>query len=118
MAGVGPSTSFRISPVDRRCRKIDPAVLAAAEQIIPRAVSHGMELLGDLAVIANFLEEAAAVFSRKTSVQPVVTILSGQPVYYRLKLSRMKPGVQTPPPRTANRKECRLARRSSSRDLA
>ncbi len=70
MAGVGPSTSFRISPVDRRGRKIDPTVLAAAEEIIPRAVSHGLKLLGDLAVIANLLEEAAAVVSRRLQSNP------------------------------------------------
>jgi hypothetical protein len=65
MAGAVPSSSFRISPVDRLGRKIDPAVLAAAEEILPRAVAHGTKLLGDLAVIANLLEETAAVVSRR-----------------------------------------------------
>src|SRR5690349_19930433 len=80
MAGVGPSTSFRISPVDRRGRKIDPAVLAAAEEIIPRAVAHGMKLLGDLAVIANLLEETAAVVSRRFQSNP--SLIHNLPGYH------------------------------------
>src|SRR5689334_7536414 len=74
MAGAAPSTSLRISPVDRLGRKIDPAVLAAAEEIIPRAVAHGMKLLGDLAVIANLLEEAAAVVSRRLQTDPSLIV--------------------------------------------
>jgi hypothetical protein len=70
MAGAVPSSSFRVSPVDRLGRKIDPAVLAAAEEILPRAVAHDMKLLGDLAVIANLLEEAAAVVSRRLQSDP------------------------------------------------
>ena len=70
MAGPGPSSSFRISPVDRLGRKIDPAVLAAAEEILPRAVAHGMKLLGDLAVIVNLLQEAAAIVSRRLQSNP------------------------------------------------
>jgi len=70
MAGAVPSSSLRISPVDRRGRKIDPAVLAAAEEILPRAVAHGTKLLGDLAVIANLLEETAAVVSRRLQSDP------------------------------------------------
>lgn len=70
MAGAGPSSSFRIGAVDRLGRKIDPALLAAAEEIFPRAVAHGMKLLGDLAVIANLLEETAAVVSRRLQSDP------------------------------------------------
>jgi DNA-directed RNA polymerase specialized sigma24 family protein len=70
MAGAVPSGSFRIGPVDRLGRRIDPAVLAAAEEILPRAVAHGVKLLGDLAVIANLLEEAAAVVSRRLHSDP------------------------------------------------
>ncbi len=70
MAGAVPSSSFRISPVDRLGRKIDPAVLAACKEILPRAVAHGIKVLGDLAVIANLLEEAAAVVSRKLQSDP------------------------------------------------
>ena len=70
MAGAVPSSSFRISSVDRLGRRIDPAVLTAAEEILPRAVAHGVKLLGDLAVIANLLEEAAAVVSRKLQSDP------------------------------------------------
>jgi hypothetical protein len=74
MAGAGPSSSFRISPIDRLGRKIDPAVLAASEEILPRAVAHGMKVLGDLAVIANLLEEAAAVVSRRLQSDPSLTL--------------------------------------------
>jgi len=69
MAGAVPSGSFRISPVDRLGRRIDPAVLAAAEEISRRAVAHGMKLLGDLAVIANLLEEAGAIVTRRLRSQ-------------------------------------------------
>ena len=74
MAGAGPSSSFRISPIDRLGRKIDPAVLAASEEILPRAVAHGMKVLGDLAVIATLLEEAAAVVSRRLQSDPSLTL--------------------------------------------
>lgn len=69
MAGAVPSGSFRISPVDRLGRRIDPAVLAAAEEIGPMAVAYGMKLLGDPAVIANLLEEAAVIVSRRLQLQ-------------------------------------------------
>jgi DNA-directed RNA polymerase specialized sigma24 family protein len=69
MAGPVPSGSFRISPVDRLGRRIDPAVLAVAEEIRPVAVAHGLKLLGDPAVVANLLEEAAAIVSRRLESQ-------------------------------------------------
>ena len=65
MAGAVPSGSFRISPVDRLGRRIDPAVLAIAEEILPVAVAQGLKLLGDPAVVANLWEEAAAITSQR-----------------------------------------------------
>jgi DNA-directed RNA polymerase specialized sigma24 family protein len=65
MAGPAPGGFFRISPVDRFGRRIDPVVRAAAEEILPRAVAHGSELLDDLAVMTNLLEESAAIVSRR-----------------------------------------------------
>jgi DNA-directed RNA polymerase specialized sigma24 family protein len=59
------STNFRrLNSVDRHGRQINPAVLAAAEAVFPRALEHGMNLLGDPAVVANTLEEVAAIVSR------------------------------------------------------
>jgi hypothetical protein len=57
----------RLNPVDRLGRTIDPEVLAAAEEIFPRALEHGLKLLGDSAVIANALEEVAAAVTRVVS---------------------------------------------------
>ena len=62
-SGVSPS-SFRLNSVDRHGRQIDPAVLAAAEAVFPRALEHGVNLLGDSAVVANTLEEVAATVSQ------------------------------------------------------
>jgi len=64
MAAKGTPHSFRLNAVDRHGRNIDPTVLAAAEEVFPRALNHGLKLLGDAAVIANALEEVAAVVSR------------------------------------------------------
>jgi DNA-directed RNA polymerase specialized sigma24 family protein len=64
MAAESSSSLFRLNAVDRRGRKIDPAVLAAAEGIYSRALEHGVKLLGDPAVVATALEEVAAVVSR------------------------------------------------------
>lgn len=61
-SGASPS-SFRLNSVDRHGRRIDPAVLAAAESVFPRALEHGVNLLGDSAVVANTLEEVAATVS-------------------------------------------------------
>src|SRR5260370_38873119 len=65
MAGAVSSGSFRISPVDRLGRRIDPVVIAAAEEILPLADAHGSELLHYLAVLANLLEDSAATVSRR-----------------------------------------------------
>ncbi len=62
-SGASPS-SFRLNSVDRHGRQIDPAVLAAAEAVFPRALEHGVNLLGDSAVVANTLEEVAATVSQ------------------------------------------------------
>jgi DNA-directed RNA polymerase specialized sigma24 family protein len=62
-SGASPSSS-RLNSVDRHGRQIDPAVLAAAEAVFPRALEHGVNLLGDPAVVANTLEEVAATVSR------------------------------------------------------
>jgi DNA-directed RNA polymerase specialized sigma24 family protein len=55
---------FLISPVDRLGRKIDPVVLAAAEEIGRRAVEYGEELLRDPALATSLLEESAALATR------------------------------------------------------
>lgn len=62
-SGASPS-SFRLHSIDRQGRQIDPAVLAAAEAIFPRALAYGVNLLGDPAVVANTLEEVAATVSQ------------------------------------------------------
>src|SRR6266513_254209 len=61
--GASPS-SFRLNSVDRHGRRVDPAVLAAAESVFPRALEYGTNLLGDPAVVANTLEEVAATVSQ------------------------------------------------------
>ena len=61
--GASPS-SLRLNSVDRHGRQIDPAVLAAAETVFPRALEYGSNLLGDPAVVANTLEEVAATVSQ------------------------------------------------------
>ncbi len=63
MAAEGRSL-FRLNAVDRRGRKIEPAVLEAAEGIYSRALEHGLRLLGDPAVVTTALEEVAAIVSR------------------------------------------------------
>jgi DNA-directed RNA polymerase specialized sigma24 family protein len=45
-------------------RTIDPPVLAAAEEIAPRAVQYGERLLRDPALATTLLEESAATVSR------------------------------------------------------
>ena len=62
-SGPAPS-SFRLNSVDRDGRQIDPAVLAAAETVFPRALEYGTNLLGDTAVVTNALEEIAATVSQ------------------------------------------------------
>jgi len=64
MAAEGSRSLVRVNAVDRRGRKIEPAVLAAAEKVFHRALEHGLKLLSDPAVVANALEEVAATVSR------------------------------------------------------
>jgi len=56
--------AFRLSPVDRLGRTIDPAVLTAAEEIGERAVGHAEKILVDPALATDLLEESAAAVSR------------------------------------------------------
>ncbi len=58
---------LRVNSVDRRGRRIDPAVLNAAEEIRRRALRHAERQLIDPAVAATLLEEAAATVSRAMS---------------------------------------------------
>ena len=57
----------RVNSVDRLGRRIDPAVLNAAEEIGRRALRHAERQLIDPAVAATLLEEAAATVSRAMS---------------------------------------------------
>src|SRR6266478_2592748 len=61
--GASPS-SYRLNSVDRHGRRIDSAVLAAAESVFPRALEYGTNLLCDSAVVTNTLEEVAATVSQ------------------------------------------------------
>lgn len=63
MASHSSPNLFRLNSVDRHGRKIDLAVLAAAEEVFPRALEHGLNMFCDPAVIANVLEEVAAEVS-------------------------------------------------------
>ena len=60
-----------VNPVDRRGRRISPAVLRAAEEIGRRALRHAERQLIDPAVAASLLEEAAATVSRAMSAKAV-----------------------------------------------
>ncbi|HTU47933.1 MAG TPA: hypothetical protein VMF91_22940 [Bryobacteraceae bacterium] len=67
--GDGPPRVSRLNSVDRRGRQIGPKVLAAAEAVFERALNHGMDTLGDPAVVANTLEEIAATVSKQLAVR-------------------------------------------------
>ncbi|HWR14737.1 MAG TPA: hypothetical protein VN577_07900 [Terriglobales bacterium] len=69
MAAEGSRSLFRLNAVDRRGRKIDPAVLEAAERIYSEALEYGRKLLGDPAVVTNVLEEVAASVSLTARVK-------------------------------------------------
>ena len=60
-----PDGGVRISPVDRRGRRIAPSVLNAAEAIASRAIGYAERFRIDAAVASNVLEEAAARVSRQ-----------------------------------------------------
>jgi DNA-directed RNA polymerase specialized sigma24 family protein len=71
------SPAFLLNEVDRFGRHIDPAVLSAAKEIGPRAVSYAERLLADPALAISFFEQAAATVSealevKKSSGAPVV----------------------------------------------
>ena len=94
MAGAVSSGTFRISSVDRFGRRIDPVVRSAAEEILPRAVAHGSELLDDLAVMTNLLEESAAIVSRRLRShecsQPIRKVRAYLYVCFLRKVNRFK----------------------------
>ena len=78
MAAEGSRSLFRLNAVDRRGRKIDPAVLEAAEIIYSDALEYGRKLLGDPAVVTNALEEVAASVSLTARVQNPTSPLRGR----------------------------------------
>ena len=53
-------------------------MLAAAEGIYPKALEHGLKLLGDPAVVTTALEEVAAMVSRVVAKDP-----PGEPIQIR-----------------------------------
>jgi hypothetical protein len=65
MASHSSPNLFRLNSVDRHGRKIDPTVLAAAEEVFPRALEHSLNMFCDPAIVANVLEEVAADVSRQ-----------------------------------------------------
>jgi DNA-directed RNA polymerase specialized sigma24 family protein len=65
MATHGSPVPLRLSPVDRHGKEINPAVLAAAEEVIPSALEYGLKMLRDPARVTNVLEEVAAAVSRQ-----------------------------------------------------
>ena len=60
MATDDSTNCLRLNSIDRHGRHIDPAALAAAEAVFPRALELSINLLVDSAVVANVLEEVAA----------------------------------------------------------
>jgi DNA-directed RNA polymerase specialized sigma24 family protein len=83
MAAQGSPVPRRISPIDRHGRDIDPAVIAAAEEVYARALEHGLKLLGDPAVVVDALEQVAAAVSRliRTEAPPGVPAIKNLPGY-------------------------------------
>lgn len=69
MASHSSPNLFRLNSVDRHGRKIDPTVLAAAEEVFPRALEHSLHMFCDPAIVANVLEEVAADVSRRLGVK-------------------------------------------------
>jgi len=59
-----PRGRFRLNPVDRFGRAVDPAVLDAAETLGQRVMRYSEKLISDPAVVANLLDESAAAVSR------------------------------------------------------
>lgn len=71
MADASRQDTLQINSVDRLGRAIDPAVLAAAEEIALRALHYGERLLRDPALATTLLEEAAATVSRAIKLKGV-----------------------------------------------
>jgi DNA-directed RNA polymerase specialized sigma24 family protein len=69
---------FRVAFTDHRGRPIEPTVRAAAEVIGPRAIQYACRFIGDPALAANLLEEAAATVSRvvRRNRDPIVALES------------------------------------------
>lgn len=95
--GDGPPHVSRLNSVDRRGRQIDPKVLAAAEAVFERALNHGIDTLGDPAVVANTLEEIAATVSKQFAVRDAAgdpTSIRNLPGYifraYARRVNRLK----------------------------
>lgn len=61
--GTKTPPPFLLNEVDRSGRLIAPEVLAVARELGPRAVAYAENLIGDSAVAATCLEEAAASVS-------------------------------------------------------
>lgn len=53
-----------LNAIDHLGRPVEPSVLSVAQEIAPRAVSHGEKLLGDPALAISLFEEAAATVSK------------------------------------------------------
>jgi DNA-directed RNA polymerase specialized sigma24 family protein len=70
-----PGTPFLLNDLDRRGRPIASALLSIAQEIAPRAVTHGEKLLGDPALALSLFEEAAATVSKTIVAKQV----SGKP---------------------------------------
>jgi RNA polymerase sigma factor (sigma-70 family) len=76
------SRPFFLGSTDSLGRQIDPAVLSAATEIGPRAVSYAERVLGDSAVAMNLFEEAAtavtqAVEQKRVTAKPQIQNLPG-----------------------------------------
>jgi DNA-directed RNA polymerase specialized sigma24 family protein len=69
MADRCPQRSHWVNAVDGMGRSIDPIVLAATEEVAPRALRYGEKLLRDPAVAATLLEESAATVSRAIRIK-------------------------------------------------
>ena len=72
----GGASRFLLNAVDRHGRIIDPAVLAVAREIGPRAVAYADRLLVDTALTLDLFEEAAAAVTeamkrKETDAPPV-----------------------------------------------
>lgn len=73
----GCTKEFLLNEVDRFGRPIAPEVFSVALEIAPRLIAHAQNMIGDSAVAATSLEEAAAAISaaikekQRTGAPPV-----------------------------------------------